>query len=275
MTNIELLIKNNYNFISNFSEYKKSTIDINTKIIKFKNILININNSKNLLINSLENKDKSTSVFKYYFCNEKKKIKTIINEYIKEKQLYQTYNKNQYNEFIKSIEDIILSNPIINEICNITCPICLDTKITCMVKLISSNNHSIENNNNIINMSNCKGTIICYDCSINMYNRIKSNHLNEYLCILCNKKIQFNINEPLFNILNSHTKIIDTILKNEYYIFEEKMNIILPYIIIYDNIKFKYLKDLNLFLINKIIKNKKNNNNINSTLDDLESIASN
>ena len=92
--------------------------------------------------------------------------------------------------------------------------------------------------------------------------------MNEYSCILCNKKIQFNINERLFNILNSHTKIIDTILKNEYYIFEEKMNIILPYIIIYDNIKFKYLKDLNLFLINKIIKN---NNIINSTLDDLES----
>ena len=95
-----------------------------------------------------------------------------------------------------------------------------------MVKLISSNNHSIGNNNNIINMSNCKGTIICYDCSINMYNRIKSNHLDEYSCILCNKKMQFNINEPLFNILNSHTKIIDTILKNKYYIFEEKMNII-------------------------------------------------
>ena len=208
----------------------------------------------------------------------KKKIKTIINEYIKEKQLYQTYNKNQYNEFIKSIEDIILSNPIINEICNITCPICLDTKITCMVKLITNNNHYIGKNNNIINMSNCKGTIICYDCSINMYNRIQSNYFEEYSCILCNKKIQFNITDPLFNILNSHTKIIDTILKNEYYIFEEKMNIILPHIIIYNNIKFKYLKDLNLFLINKIIKNKKNkniNNNTNSTLDNLESTASN
>jgi len=262
MTNtIESLIKNDFEFISNYSEYQKLNIDINNKIIKLRDKLININNSKNILLNSLlQNKDKSKKMLKFYFSYiyyEKKKLNKILNKCIKQKQKYKKHNLNKYNKFINSIEKIILLNPIINEICNITCPICLNTKITCMVKLVSNNSHSIGKNNNIINMSNCKGTIICYDCSVNMYN---NNLSGLYSCILCNKKIKFNKNEPPFDISDSHTKIIDTILKNEYYIFEEKMNLILPYIIIYDNIKFKYLKDLNLYLINKINKINEYNN---------------
>jgi len=44
MTDIESIIKNNNNFITQFSEYKKFTININNKIIKLKNKLNNINN---------------------------------------------------------------------------------------------------------------------------------------------------------------------------------------------------------------------------------------
>ena len=110
--NIESLIKNDFEFISNYSEYQKLNIDINNKIIKLKDKLININNSKNILLNSLlQNKDKSKKMLKFYFSYiyyEKKKLNKILNKCIKQKQKYKKHNINKYNKFINSIEKIIL-----------------------------------------------------------------------------------------------------------------------------------------------------------------------
>ena len=256
MLNMGLMLKDNINFIVKFTEYQNNNVSINKKIANLKNELLNINNTKKILFKTLlQNINVSKKIFINYFpylYNEKNKIKKKIKKYNKEKYKYKNYTIYEYENYINSIVIIILSNEIIKDVCNITCPICLDTKITCMVKLIN-NEHSIGKNNKIVNMSNCKGTIICYKCCIDMYNR-RDKYFNKdkYSCILCNKKLYFDKYTPPFNILNSHTKIIDTILKNEYYIYENIMNIKLPLLIMYDNIKFKYLKDLNLYLLNKI-----------------------
>jgi hypothetical protein len=257
MLNIDLIINNNVNFINKFTEYENLKITINKKLKSLKTKLFNIRYSKQILFKSLiPNSNRSKKIFKNYFpylYNEKKKIKKKIEKYAKEKYAYKKYDINEYNNFINSIQNKIFSNTIIQNLCDTTCPICLDTKITCMVKIID-NEHSIGKNNKIINMSNCKGTIICYKCCIDMYNnRNKYYNKDVYNCILCNKKMYFDKNIPPFNISYSHTKIIDNILENEYYIYENKYNIKLPLLIIYDNIKFKYLKDLNLYLVNKIV----------------------
>ena len=196
MLDIDLIIKNNVNFINNFTEYENSKKTINKKLKSLKTKLFNIKYSKNILLTQLiPNFNTSKKIFKNYFpylYNEKEKIKKKIKKYTKEKYTYKKYNINEYDNFINSIQNTIFSNTIIQNLCDIICPICLDTKITCMVKIID-NEHSIGKHNKIINMSNCKGTIICYNCCINMYNnRKKFLYEDQYSCILCNKKFDFN-----------------------------------------------------------------------------------
>jgi len=224
----------------------------------FDNIILNVTCEK-IKINHINN-------IKQLYYEKVKNIK-LINKYKKEIENLQNTN-NYNNEIIKfnnTISDIILSCPIINENKLLFCPICLDTKITCMVQLNIKCDQNQKNKNKCLSLSKCCGTTICYSCANDMYYTQRKNNYNNYICIYCREPNYVSPRHTPFIIKKQSNNIIDMIIKTEYLSIGSELNLKLPSLIsCICNKKYNYINELINHLLNDI---PHINNTINSDSD--------